>query len=58
MILLNRRDRTEYLVSTEDDGQGGFMIMATPLAPEPDAHRFVMHYDTLRELCEDWEDID
>ena len=59
MILQYTEDQLTYIVSTEDDRQGGFMVMATPLDPNNHAaHRFVMHYDTLREFCEDWGDID
>lgn len=59
MELYNKQDGQRYAVSTEEDGRGGFMIVARPTNPrKPDIHTFCMHYRSVAEFCEEWEDTD
>lgn len=58
MRLRNKTDDLCYIVTTEDDGYGGFMIKATPIATDlPGVSSFCMHYRSLVEFCEEWEDF-
>lgn len=54
MELRNRSDGDIYIVSTETD-DGGFMILARSIDNKHPA--FFMHYRTLNEFTEDWEDV-
>lgn len=54
MRLKNKTDNAIYNVSTETDNFSGFMIMARALSEENDD--FVMHYRSLEEFTEEWED--
>lgn len=55
MRLRNKTDNAIYNVSTETDNFKGFMIFAeAELSEENDD--FVMHYRSLEEFNEEWED--
>lgn len=54
MILKNRSNSQEYRVRSEAY-EGGIRIFA--VATQEGAKDFVMHYHTLEELNEDWEDV-
>lgn len=58
MHLKNKENGKLYLVRTEDDRHGGFMIFATEVANKLPFDSFCMHYRTLAEFCRDWDDID
>ena len=53
MLLRNRNDNYEYRVKSEDY-EGGIRIFA--IATQEGASNFVMHYHTLEEFNEDWDD--
>ncbi len=53
MILKNKADGQEYRVKSEEY-DGGVCIFA--VATQTGAKDFVMHYHTLEELNNDWED--
>lgn len=57
MKLKNKRDGKKYLVSTEEDGHRGFVIFAS-LEGHPEIYDgdFCMHYRSLAEFLDDWED--
>lgn len=55
MKLKNKTNGEVYLVSTETDGRT-FMIFAKPF--NHDLAVYCMHYRTLAEFCEEWEDVD
>lgn len=55
MELRNRSNGGIYEVSTETDG-GGFMIYAKARNITLDS--FCMHYRSLEEFNNDWEDVD
>lgn len=55
MKLRNRRNGLIYYVQTEDDSHGGFCIFARSI-PDRKRDSFVMHYRTLAEFNEEWED--
>ncbi len=59
MRLVNKKDRAIYDVSTADDGHGGFMIFAEVVYWDNSrlSHDHYMHYRTLAEFNNDWEDI-
>ena len=54
MLLRNRNDKCEYRVKSEEY-DGGIRIFA--IATQTGARDFVMHYHTLEELNDDWEDV-
>lgn len=56
MQLRYRSNDKEYIVATEDGQDAGFRIWASPL--DPDEDDFVMHYNSIAEFCDDWEDIE
>lgn len=53
MLLKNRNDNHEYQVRSEAY-EGGICIFA--IATQVGEKDFVMHYHTLEELNDDWED--
>lgn len=55
MVLKNIHDGYEYRVRSEEY-EGGIRIFA--IASRVGASNMVMHYHTLEELNEDWEDAD
>lgn len=58
MELKNKKDGKLYHVRTEDDQHGGFMVFASEIGTSFFDRDFCMHYRTLAELCEEWEDIE
>lgn len=58
MRLRNKTDNAIYNVSTETDNFKGFMIFAEAetLAGHVGGDDFVMHYRSLEEFTEEWED--
>ncbi len=54
MELINRNNHAIYHVSTVED-DGGFYIYAQP--NNHNVSSFYMHYHSLEEFCEDWDDI-
>lgn len=67
MDLRNKHDKLPYIVMTECDEHEGFLITAVPWQPNTDsndlnnalkeAKTFCMHYRTLQEFCDEWEDF-
>lgn len=55
MRLRNKNNGRIYKVRTETDNFGGFMIYAVD-SNFNDNQNFVMHYRTLEEFCNEWED--
>lgn len=55
MLLVHRETRLTYKVVSEEY-DGGICIYATPAGDV--GHSFVMHYETLEELNDEWEDAD
>lgn len=55
MQLRNREDHQLYIVTTESDVRGGFLIYAVGMEDPDKSH--VMHYGSLAEFCSDWEDV-
>lgn len=55
MVLKNIHDGYEYRVKSEEY-EGGIRIFA--VANQTGAKDFVMHYHTLEELNDDWEDAE
>lgn len=58
MILRNKEDKQIYLIKTEDDRHGEFRIYAVPKNCVMLNKSFVMHYRTLKEFTDEWEDVD
>ncbi len=56
MELRNKKDGKKYWVSTENDEHFGFMIFAR--AGGGQATNFCMHYRSLKDFYEEWEDTD
>lgn len=56
MKLRNKKDHAIYNVRTEADGRDGFFIFA--FNESADNVDFCMHYLTLKEFTDEWEDID
>lgn len=56
MLLKNREDNRNYLVTTERDGDDAFTIFAVPTDGGND--KFMIRYETLSDFLEDWEDAD
>lgn len=57
MQLKNKEDGEIYWVITEDDKHEGFMIYAK-CASSYSRNDFCMHYRSLAEFNEDWQDVD
>ncbi len=55
MLLRNRSTNCEYRVRSEEY-EGGIRIFA--IATQVGASNIVMHYHTLEELLDDWEDAE
>lgn len=55
MELRNKDDGVIYHVRTEDDHHEGFMIFATTTSSL--GEDFCMHYRSLKEFNEEWEDL-
>lgn len=55
MKLRNKENKLEYRIKSEDY-EGGIRIFA--IAEQTGAKDFVMHYHTLEELNDDWEDVE
>lgn len=55
MLLKNKEDGYKYRVSSED-AAGLIRIYAVPCNPN-EAKVFVMHYDSLAKLTNEWEDV-
>lgn len=56
MQLKNKQDNETYMVSTESDAHGGFMIFAKKSTSYSDTSSFCMHYRSLAEFNDEWED--
>lgn len=54
MELRNKEDGEIYHVETQDD-DGRFRVFAVRF---PDNYSFVMHYRSIEEFLNDWEDLD
>lgn len=46
-----------YLVTTLES-EGDFFIIADPIDHLPSQERFTMHYHSMADFVDDWEDID
>ncbi len=55
MLLKNKQDGKNYRVRSEEY-EGGIRIFA--VAEQTGAKDMVMHYHTLKELNDEWEDAD
>lgn len=58
MELRNRQNKCIYIVSTVDDENEGFYIFAEVFKGITKDKTFFMHYRSLAEFCDDWEDVD
>lgn len=56
MQLKNKKDGRVYHVRTEEDGSSGFMIFA--LSGDMDTTDFCMHYCSLKDFNDEWEEIE
>lgn len=56
MRLRHKLDGTIYNVRTESDYHDGFFIFA--YNQDPSTPDFCMHYRSLQEFTDDWEDVD
>lgn len=57
MQLKNKEDGEVYKVTTEADGHSGFMIFAES-GNRFARDSFCMHYQSLKEFTDEWEDVD
>lgn len=58
MDLRYKENHLIYHVSTVDDEVDGFYIFAEVIEGHTKDVTFFMHYRSLAEFCNDWEDVD